>query len=47
MYDVFDSMDSFDFDVDPSDLDSAGEASPADTYQSEGEGKLKEPLCGV
>ncbi len=45
MYASFDSMGEFDFEVDPSDLSSAEEASPSDTYQNEGEGELKEKFC--
>ena len=45
MYEAFDSMDDFDVDVDPSDFGSAEETSPADNYQSEGEGELEKPFC--
>lgn len=47
MYDEFAGMDdNFDF-PDPADASQAEEASPSDTFQSEGAGELKDPFCGV
>ena len=47
MYEAFDSMGEYDFDIDPADAAQAEEASPSDTYKNEGEAELKDPLCGV
>jgi 23S rRNA pseudouridine1911/1915/1917 synthase len=45
MYSEFDGMDdNIDF-PDPSDIEQAEDASPSDTYQSEGEGELRDPFC--
>ena len=47
MYDEFAGMDDdFDF-IDPADAEQAEEASPSDAFQSEGEGELRDPFCGI
>ena len=47
MYDEFAGMnDNFEF-ADWSDANQAEEASPSDTFQSEGKAELKDPFCGV
>ncbi len=47
MYDEFAGMDDdFDF-VDPADAAQAEETSSSDTFQSEGEGELRDPFCGI
>jgi hypothetical protein len=47
MYDEFAGMDDdFDF-VDPADAEQAEEANPSDTFQSEGEGELRDPFCEI